>query len=67
MAQTGYVSGGVVQPDSALQGIRGMVVILPAILLAGGIVFALRYPLSRKEHAEIRAKLAARRAAAAPD
>jgi GPH family glycoside/pentoside/hexuronide:cation symporter len=45
---TGYQAGATVQPDSALLGIRLVIGPVPAILLVGGIVFALFYPLSRE-------------------
>lgn len=60
---TGYQSGGGVQPDSALLGIRLVIGPLPAILLTGGIVFALFYPLSREQHHKIVEELRVRREA----
>ncbi len=60
---TGYKSGGGVQPDSALLGIRLVIGPLPAILLTGGIVFALFYPLSREQHHKIVEELRLRREA----
>jgi GPH family glycoside/pentoside/hexuronide:cation symporter len=53
---------GVVQPPSALTGIRLVIGILPAILLVSGIVMAIFYPLTRKQHHEIVEGLRARRA-----
>jgi GPH family glycoside/pentoside/hexuronide:cation symporter len=53
----------VVQPDSALLGIRLVIGILPAILLVSGIVMAVLYPLTREQHHEIVEGLRARRAA----
>ena len=50
---TGYQPNVVHQPDSALLGIRIAMGPIPAIILCGGILFALRYPLSREEHARI--------------
>ncbi len=58
---TGYQAGAVVQPDSALLGIRLVIGPLPAVLLVGGIVFALFYPLSREQHHKIVEELRIRR------
>ncbi len=44
---------GVVQPASALMGIRLVIGILPALLLFSGIMMAVFYPLTRKQHREI--------------
>jgi glycoside/pentoside/hexuronide:cation symporter, GPH family len=52
----------VVQPQSALTGIRLVIGILPAILLFSGILMAIFYPLSRNQHHEIVEGLRARRA-----
>jgi GPH family glycoside/pentoside/hexuronide:cation symporter len=60
---TGYQAGSVVQPDSALLGIRLVIGPIPAILLVGGIVFALFYPLSREQHHKIVTELHERRKA----
>ncbi len=49
-----------VQPESALWAIRGLTGIVPTILLAVGIIFAWRYPLSREEHTNIRQRLTER-------
>ncbi len=43
----------VVQPESALMGIRLVIGILPALLLFSGIMMAVFYPLTRKQHHEI--------------
>ena len=59
---TGYQSGSAAQPDSALLGIRLVIGPLPAILLTGGIVFAIFYPLSREQHHKIVEELRIRRA-----
>ncbi len=61
---TGYQAGATVQPDSALLGIRLVIGPIPAILLVGGIVFALFYPLTREQHHKIVEELRERRAAA---
>ena len=60
---TGYQAGSSVQPDSALNGIRILIGPVPAILLTGGIVFAIFYPLSREQHHKIVEELRLRRAA----
>jgi len=60
---TGYLSGSVVQPDSAMMGIRLVIGPIPAILLTGGIVFAIFYPLSREQHHKIVEELRLRREA----
>ncbi len=52
---------GVVQPDSALLGIRLVIGPLPALFLIGGIVVAVYYPLSRKQHNQIVQELEVRR------
>ena len=64
LAATGYVAGAQ-QPASALLAIRLMIGPLPAVLLIISALLAWRYPLNRARHAELRAQLAVRRAAAA--
>ncbi len=59
---TGYIPNAAQQPGSALTGIRIVIGPLPALLLCSGIVFALSYPLSRSQHAQIVRELEARRA-----
>lgn len=59
---TGYQAGSSVQPDSALNGIRILIGPVPAVLLTGGIVFAIFYPLSREQHHKIVEELRLRRA-----
>jgi GPH family glycoside/pentoside/hexuronide:cation symporter len=54
---TGYVPNAAVQPASTMLGIRVVIGPIPAILLSAGIVFAMRYPLSRERHSEIRQAL----------
>ncbi len=61
---TGYAPTAEFQPGSALVGIRVVIGPLPALLLMGGIFFALLYPLSRESHQRIVAELEARRSAA---
>jgi GPH family glycoside/pentoside/hexuronide:cation symporter len=62
---SGYVPNAAAQPASALLTIRGLIGIAPTLMLLGGIFFALRYPLTRESHAEIRLQLEQRRAQAA--
>ncbi len=64
---TGYVSNAAVQTPSAVTAIRMLMGPVPAVLLCAGILFALRYPLSRDRHAQVRSELAARAAKAATD
>ncbi len=59
---TGYIPNAAQQPGSALTGIRIVIGPLPALLLCSGIAFALSYPLSRSQHAQIVRELEARRA-----
>ncbi len=61
---TGYIPNANVQPASTITGIRLVVGPIPAALLLGGIIFAIFYPLSRKDHHEIVQTLEARRQAA---
>ncbi len=58
---TGYQAASATQPESALMGIRLVIGPLPAILLVGGIVFAIFYPLDRKQHNQIVEELRQRR------
>ena len=60
---TGYQAASIVQPDSALMGIRLLIGPIPAVLLTGGIIFAIFYPLSRKQHGKIVKELHERRKA----
>jgi GPH family glycoside/pentoside/hexuronide:cation symporter len=52
---------GVVQPASALLGIRLVIGVLPALLLISGIVMAIFYPLTRQQHHKIVEELRLRR------
>lgn len=54
---------GVVQPESALLGIRLVIGVLPALLLISGIIMAVSYPLSREQHHKIVEELRLRREA----
>jgi GPH family glycoside/pentoside/hexuronide:cation symporter len=58
---THYVPNSSTQPASALLGIRILVGPIPALLLIIGIVFALKYPLSREEFTRVVKELDARR------
>jgi GPH family glycoside/pentoside/hexuronide:cation symporter len=60
---TGYDSKLPSQPAKALTGIRLVTGPIPAVLLVGGILFALAYPLSREKFAQIREELQLRRQA----
>lgn len=60
---SGYVPNAAEQSLRVQRAIQFLMGPVPAVLLCGGIVFALSYPLSRRQHAEVRAALAARRAA----
>jgi GPH family glycoside/pentoside/hexuronide:cation symporter len=59
---TGYLPNSAQQPASALLGIRIVIGPIPAVLLCMGILFAILYPLSREEYAEIARELERRRA-----
>jgi GPH family glycoside/pentoside/hexuronide:cation symporter len=59
---TGYVANADAQPASALLGIRLVIGPLPAILLCAGILFAVLYPLGRREYAQVVQDLTRRRA-----
>ncbi len=54
---TGYIPNADIQPLSTITGIRLVVGPIPAVLLVGGIIFAIFYPLSRKDHHDLVAKL----------
>jgi len=58
---SGYIPNAAEQPESTLTGIKLVVGPIPALLLVGGIVFAILYPLSRKEHHDVVHKLEVRR------
>ena len=58
---TQYVPNSATQPASALLGIRILVGPIPAVLLIIGIIFALKYPLSREEFTRVVKELEARR------
>ena len=58
---THYLPNSATQPASALLGIRILVGPIPALLLIIGIIFALKYPLSREEFTRVVKELDARR------
>ncbi len=60
---TGYTPNSAAQPESALLGIRLVIGPIPALMLCGGILFAILYPLSREKHHAIVQELEARRLA----
>ncbi len=60
---TGYIPNSTSQPQSALLGIRLVIGPVPAVLLIGGIIFAIFYPLSREKHQQIVKELEERRQA----
>jgi GPH family glycoside/pentoside/hexuronide:cation symporter len=57
---SGFASNAPVQKESAIWAIRILMGPVPTILLFGGILFAIYYPLSRDVHAETRRRIAAR-------
>ncbi len=50
---TGYMASAEAQPVAALNAIRLLIGPLPALLLAGGLWFCYRYPISRDRHQQI--------------
>lgn len=62
LAATGFVSGAAVtQPASAILALRVFMGIVPTILLILSMIAAVRYPITRENHAILRQKLEARR------
>ncbi|MBD0269255.1 MAG: MFS transporter [Cyanobacteria bacterium Co-bin8] len=61
LERTGLTADAVDQPTSALWAIRLLIGPLPALLVAGSLWFAYRYPISRQKHQEIVLALQARR------
>ena len=61
---THYVPNSAAQPETALLGIRILVGPIPAALLIIGIIFAIKYPLSREEFTRVVKELEARRSKA---
>ena len=60
---TGYIPNAAQQPESAVWGIRIVIGPIPAILLSAGIIFAIKYPLNRKQFSSLVSDLEQRRAA----
>jgi GPH family glycoside/pentoside/hexuronide:cation symporter len=60
---TGYTPTAEIQPAGALLGIRLAIGPIPALMLCGGIIFSILYPLSRESHQRIVKELENRRAA----
>jgi len=60
---TGYVANSDSLPQSAVNGIRIVAGPIPAVLMLGGIIFALVYPLGRENYNEIAQGLESRRQA----
>lgn len=56
LAGFGYVAN-VAQSAHALLGIRLFFCIIPAVFIFGALPFLLKYPITRKGHAEVRARL----------
>jgi GPH family glycoside/pentoside/hexuronide:cation symporter len=59
--RTGYVPNATEQSPAVVRGIQLLMGPVPAVLLCGGILFALLYPLTRERHTELRAELEGRR------
>ena len=62
---SGFISNAPQQTESAVWAIRIMIGPVPSVLLLGGILFAMYYPLTREAHAEVRESIEARREALA--
>jgi glycoside/pentoside/hexuronide:cation symporter, GPH family len=67
LSWTGYVTPTdalptPIQPESALQAMRWLMGPVPATILAASLVLVYFYPITRAEHARVRAALAARAA-----
>jgi len=58
---TGYIPNSAQQPASALLGIRLLMGPVPAVLLTVAIIFAIKYPLDRKDYAKVVEELEQRR------
>ncbi|MFQ4139681.1 MFS transporter [Nodosilinea sp. PGN35] len=61
LSWTGYLASAEVQPGAALTAIRLLIGPLPALLLAGGLWFCYRYPITRDRHQQILLALQAQR------
>ncbi len=67
LGASGYVSSNtgslfIAQPEAALQAMRSLVTVLPAIALSLSLALAWRFPLDRESHEVLRRELEARRA-----
>jgi len=62
LAWSGYVENAAQQTPRALMTIRILIAVVPAIILAGAVLIAWAYPLTRTRHQEIQDVLAQRRA-----
>lgn len=67
LSASGFISGNsgsafIAQPESALFMLRVFIGVVPAILLLGSVLVAIRYPLDRAAYNAIRQQLAERRA-----
>ena len=65
MDATGYIANAETLPAEAINGIRIVAGPIPAVLMFGGIIFALVYPLGRESYTEIAQGLEQRRGAEA--
>ncbi len=69
LSRAGFIEGSggqfVEQPAAALTALRIFMGPVPAVLLGLSMLAAVRYPLTREAHAELRRQLASRRASAA--
>ena len=64
LKMTGYIEGlapGLRQPESALNGVRGIIAVSPFLLLIPALFAALRFPLTKERHALLSPLLAKRR------
>ncbi len=59
---TGYIPNSIIQPPSAILGIRIVTGPIPAVMLCIGILFAVLYPLGREGYTQITRQLEERRA-----
>lgn len=62
LATFGYVQGGGPQPQSAVDGIKWMFTLMPAVLILGGALPFLWFPITRARHGAAMAVVAERRA-----
>lgn len=63
LGRAGYDSSLASQPGGVITGIRILTGPIPAVLLVGGIIFAIVYPLDKEKFTQIREELKARRKA----